>query len=206
MPTFNGPETGPAVAHFETPRLHARPFHPADAEAFAAYRAQPQVERYQSWSNYTLEQGRTLINSMQNIQPGIPGEWYQFALERRADGILIGDVALKVNDTEKSEAELGFTLAPEHQGHGYGREAVLGLLGYAFEQLHLHRILAVTDALNDSAARLLERVGMRREAHFHENVFFKGTWGSEFVFGILDREWTAGPPERTGSASDGIGP
>ncbi|WP_230009806.1 GNAT family N-acetyltransferase, partial [Microbacterium sp. Bi128] len=77
MPTFNGPETGPAVAHFETPRLHARPFHPADAEAFAAYRAQPQVERYQSWSNYTLEQGRTLINSMQNIQPGIPGEWYQ---------------------------------------------------------------------------------------------------------------------------------
>lgn len=193
MPTFNSPETRPAVAHFETPRLHARPFHPADAEAFAAYRAQPQVERYQSWSNYTLEQGRTLINSMQNIQPGTPGEWYQFALERRADGILIGDVALKVNDTEKSEAELGFTLAPEHQGHGYGREAVLGLLGYGFEQLHLHRILAVTDALNDSAARLLDRVGMRREAHFHENVFFKGTWGSEFVFGILDREWTAGP-------------
>ncbi len=55
------------------------------------------------------------INSMQNIQPGTPGEWYQFALERRADGILIGDVALKVNDTEKSEAELGFTLAPEPQ-------------------------------------------------------------------------------------------
>ncbi len=54
----------------------------------------------------------------------------------------------------------------------------------------LHRVFAVTDALNAPAAALLERVGLRREAHFHENIFFKGAWGSEFLFAILEREWT----------------
>ena len=85
---------------------------------------------------------------------------------------------------------MGFTLAPAHQGRGYATEALRGLLGYAFGTLGLHRVVAVTDALNAPAAALLERVGMRREAHFHENVFFKGAWGSEFVFAMLDHEWT----------------
>jgi RimJ/RimL family protein N-acetyltransferase len=49
----------------------------------------------------------------------------------------------------------------------------------------------VTDALNDRAAALLERVGMRREGHFVENVFFKGAWGSELGFAVLEREWAA---------------
>ena len=89
-------------------------------------------------------------------------------------------------------AEVGFTLAPAHQGKGYGTEALGALLGFAFETFGLHRIYAVTDALNVPAATLLERVGFRREAHFLENVFFKGAWGSELLFAILEREWTAG--------------
>jgi RimJ/RimL family protein N-acetyltransferase len=181
----------PTTTFFETPRLRVRPFRSSDVDAFVAYRAHPDVERYQSWSDYTLEQGRALIASMHGTQAGAAGLWYQFALETRDDGTLVGDLAMKVDDNEEGEAEMGFTLAPEQQGNGYGTEAVQGLLDYAFGMLRLHRVIAVTDALNDPAAALLERVGMRREAHFHENIFFKGAWGSEFVFAMLDREWAA---------------
>ncbi|RJT96503.1 N-acetyltransferase [Arthrobacter frigidicola] len=184
--------SGSIPVHFETPRLRVRPFVAADAGAFTAYRAHPDVERYQSWSDYTIEQGRALIDSMHDLLPGVPGQWYQFALEERQGGALIGDLALKVDGAEPSTAELGFTLAPEYQGNGYGLEAVRELLGYAFGTLHLRRLTAVTDALNYSAALLLDRVGMRREAYFHENIFFKGAWGSECAFAILDREWAAG--------------
>ena len=156
-----------------------------------AYRADPDVARYQSWSDYTAEGGRALIASMQGLRPGVPGEWYQLALEERTAAALVGDLALKVDEDEPREAELGFTLAPAYQGRGYGTEAVRGLLDYAFGTLGLHRVVAVTDALNAPAAALLDRVGMRREAHFHENVFFKGAWGSEFLFAMLDREWAA---------------
>jgi RimJ/RimL family protein N-acetyltransferase len=181
----------PSALFFETPRLHARAIADRDLQAFVAYRAHPAVERYQSWSAYSLEQGRELIDSMQGRTPGEPGRWYQFALEERSGGALVGDLALKVNETEPREAEVGFSLAPGHQGRGYATEALRGLLGYAFGTLALHRVIAVTDALNAPAAALLERVGMRREAHFHENVFFKGAWGSEFVFAMLVREWAA---------------
>ena len=177
--------------YFRTARLRVRPFAPTDVETFVRYRAHPDVARYQSWSDYTVDEGRALIDSMLGVAPGTPGQWHQFALQELATGSLVGDLALKVNDSESTEAELGFTLAPEHQGNGYGTEAVRALLDYAFGELHLRRLIAVTDALNQPAAALLERVGMRREAHFVENVFFKGAWGSEFLFAILHREWAA---------------
>jgi len=174
---------------FETPRLRARGFTPADVRPFVAYRANPEVARFQSWSDYTLDLGTAFVEDLQGAQPGVPGEWYQFALEDRSAGALVGDLALKVDEDEPRVAEVGFTLAPEHQGMGYGTEGLGALLGFAFEKFGLHRIIAITDALNAPAAAMLVRVGFRREAHFHENVFFKGAWGSEFLFAILQREW-----------------
>jgi RimJ/RimL family protein N-acetyltransferase len=176
---------------FETPRLRVRPFSAADIPAFVAYRADPDVARYQSWSDYTAERGEAFIESLQGATPGVPGEWFQFALEAHSDHTLVGDLALKVDADEPREAEVGFTLAPAQQGKGYATEALAGLLGYAFETFGLHRVVAVTDALNGPAAALLERVGMRREAHFVENIFFKGAWGSEFLFALLEREWSS---------------
>jgi RimJ/RimL family protein N-acetyltransferase len=128
---------------------------------------------------------------MQELDVGVPGKWYQFALEGRADGTLVGDLALCVRESEPREAEVGFSLAPAQQGRGYAREALRALLDHAFTTLDLHRVVAITDALNQPAARLLEAVGMRREGHFHENVFFKGSWGSEFSFAVLEREWAS---------------
>jgi RimJ/RimL family protein N-acetyltransferase len=180
-----------SAVFFETSRLVVRTFSPADVEAFVAYRADPEVARYQSWSDYTLERGRDFVESLQGAAPGEPGEWFQLALEDRASGTLVGDLALHVDAQEPRQAEVGFTLAADHQGHGYATEALTGFLGWAFETFGLHRVVAVTDVLNTSSVAVLERVGLRREAHFHENIFFKGAWGSEFLFAILEREWAA---------------
>jgi RimJ/RimL family protein N-acetyltransferase len=176
--------------YFEARRLLARSFTAGDVEAFVAYRADPDVARYQGWSDFTPERGKAFVESLAGVRPGEPGEWFQFALEERSGGVLVGDLALKVDADEPREAEVGFTLAPAFQGKGYATEALEALLGYAFASFGLHRIVAVTDARNAPAAALLERVGMRREGHFIENVFFKGAWGSEFLFAILEREWS----------------
>jgi RimJ/RimL family protein N-acetyltransferase len=177
-----------AVVFFETPRLTARGMLASDVEPFVAYRSDPDVARYQSWDDYTFEQGAALVADMQGLRPGIPGEWYQLAVVDHA-GNLVGDLASCVDADEHRQLEVGFTLAPEHQGKGYATEALQGLLGYAFDTLGMHRVVAVTDARNDAAAALLTRVGFRREAYFHDNVFFKGAWGSEFLFAMLASEW-----------------
>jgi RimJ/RimL family protein N-acetyltransferase len=180
-----------ANTYFETPRLHARAFVPEDVAAFAAYRADPDVARYQSWSDFTVADAEAFVRSLQEDEPGVPGEWFQIALEAKADGILVGDLAFHIDAEEPRQAEIGFTLAPAQQGRGYGTEALTGLLDWTFPTFGLHRVIAITDALNSSAAALLERVGFRREAHFVENIFFKGAWGSEFSFAVLADEWAA---------------
>jgi RimJ/RimL family protein N-acetyltransferase len=178
----------PVASFFETERLVVRPFRNDDAEPFAAYRADPDVARFQSWSDYTLDQARDFVASLQSEQPGVPGDWFQLAIEVRATGALAGDLALHVDADEPRQAEIGFTLDPSHQGQGIATEALTAYLRWLFPAFDLHRIIAVTDALNTSAQALLTRVGFRQEAHFVDNVFFKGAWGSEHLYAILDRE------------------
>jgi RimJ/RimL family protein N-acetyltransferase len=54
-----------------------------------------------------------------------------------------------------------------------------------------HRIIGRCDARNNTSARLMERLGMRQEAHFHENEIFKGEWSDEYVYALLAGEWSA---------------
>jgi aminoglycoside 6'-N-acetyltransferase len=95
---------------------------------------------------------------------------------------------------DERQASIGFTLAREHQGHGYATEAVRALLGELFRgglftEIPLHRVTAECGADNLASQRVLERVGMRREAQLVENIFFKGAWASTYNYAILRNEW-----------------
>jgi Acetyltransferases, including N-acetylases of ribosomal proteins len=159
-------------------------------EVFAGYRSDPEVARYQSWEiPYTHEQAAAFIQEMKHKQPGIQGDWYQLAIERKQAEGLIGDCVFHILSEDAQQAEIGFSLSRPYQGQGYGREAVGRLLDYLFGTLSLHRVTAICDAENRASARLLEQVGMRQEGHFVENTWFKGAWGSEYSFAMLRREW-----------------
>ncbi|MFO7537497.1 MAG: GNAT family N-acetyltransferase [Chloroflexota bacterium] len=174
----------------ESKRLILRPFQDADIEAFSAYRSDPDIARYQSWEPpVTLEQATRFVNDMKHARPGVQGEWYQWAVERKAAAGLIGDCAFQIMAPDPRQAEIGFTFAPAYQGQGFAAEAVSRLLDYLFGDLNLHRVVAITDAENRAAARLLERLGLRHEGTFVENIWFKGAWGSEFSYALLHREW-----------------
>ena len=183
---------GDSVAGVElrTARLRLRPMAEADLPAFVAYRRDPDVARYQGWDEaFSAEDARALFEKLRGVAPGTPDVWFRFAIEAAAEGTLLGDCVLQVRADDPRQAEIGFTLAPGYQGRGYAAEAVGTLLDYAFTTLGLHRVVAVSDARNAAAARLLQRVGMRREAHFIQNVWYKGAWGDELSFAMLRQEW-----------------
>jgi RimJ/RimL family protein N-acetyltransferase len=172
-------------------RLFLRSFQPTDLEGFAAYRSDPEVARYQSWTPpYSLAQAAAFLQEMELAQPGKPGTWYQLAVERQDEPGMVGDCAFHVLAEDALQAHIGFTFSRAHQKQGYATEAVSRLLDYLSGDLGLHRVCAICDADNVASYRLLERVGMRREAHFIENIWFKGAWGSEYNYAILDREWS----------------
>ena len=180
--------------HLTTERLIIRRFTQADAETFAAYRSNQAVARYQSWdAPISLEQAREFIDYLQGNHPDTPGDWFQFAIAEKRAQAHIGDLALLSDADDPRLATVGFTLSPSAQGRGYGTEALSALLDYLFLQRHKHRVRADCDTRNIASARLLERVGMRREAHHVRSSFFKGEWADEYVYAVLADEWQVRP-------------
>lgn len=175
-----------------TPRLRLTRMRQEHAAAFAAYRADPEVARYQSWETFSPEDARRFIGTMEGQHPDCPGQWFQIAIEDRETGKLVGDCAMGVDAHDPRLVEVGFTIAPGCWRRGIGFEAVSALLSYAFNERGKHRITATTDVLNMSSVALLEKLGMRREAHFRQNVWFKGRWGDEYVYALLREDWAMG--------------
>jgi RimJ/RimL family protein N-acetyltransferase len=171
----------------ESQRLRLRRFVEADLAPFLAYVNDPLVARYQTWESYTEQQARDVIQKQQHLVPGVPGQWFTFAVELKATEMLIGHVALKTDDHQ--QAEIGFTFSRAHQGQGLACEAATCVLNYAFTKLALHRVIAITDCENDRSVALLSRLGMRREGHFIQNIWFKGKWGDEYLYAVLREEW-----------------
>ncbi|HET8773206.1 MAG TPA: GNAT family N-acetyltransferase [Thermoanaerobaculia bacterium] len=141
----------------ETDRLRLRRLVAHDIPALAAYRSDERVARLQSWESMSREEAEELVNAEGEL--GDDGRWVQIAIARKDTDALLGDIGTFVNgDT----AEIGFSLAPDAQGHGYATEACRAVIGLLFG-LGLRRIIAIVDARNRSAIALLEGLGLTLE-------------------------------------------
>ena len=154
-----------------TERLFVRPFVASDANALVAYRSDPDVARYQDWDTFSLEDARALIAN--------EGAWSQLAVVRAADGVLVGDVGIHI---ENDRAEIGFTFAPQYQGQGYATEAVTAVLEW-LRSGKIHQVRAIIDTRNTAAIALARRLGMRLDST--KMADFKGAPCHEHLF-LLD--------------------
>ena len=170
-----------------TQRLKIRNLRLSDVNDFVQYRSNEEVVKYQGFDVMSKPLAADFILSQQDKQIGDIGEWVQFGIECSMRHKLIGDCAIKFADD--SHAEIGITISHLEQQNGFGSEAMNGILGYLFDVVGLHRIVEITDVKNLASISMLESVGFRREGHFVENVFFKGSWGSEYQYAFLKSEW-----------------
>lgn len=169
-----------------TERLLMRPFLLDDLAGLHAISSRADVTRFVPWEPRSEEEvGQVLQRRVDGSQEGM-----SLAVVLRADAtILVGDVSLHSLVPQHGTAEVGFIFHPDHHGAGLAGEAAEAVLSIAFDLLGLHRVIGRCDARNAPSARLMERLGMRREAHLIENEFLKGEWTDELDYGILEREW-----------------
>lgn len=175
-----------------TERLLLRPFSDGDGDALFAMYGAPDVSRYL----YTEPRTRDEIPEMlerAKLLSGIDDErdGLRLAAVLKATGEVVGDISLWRVSREHAQGEVGYVLDPNHTGHGYATEAVCEALRVGFEVFGFHRIVGRLDARNAASAAVLDRVGMRREAHLRENEFIKGEWASELIYAMLATEWEA---------------
>ena len=175
-------------APIATGRLLLAPLSVEDAERVFEYRADPSVCLYQTFEPRSLPDALAFIEEGRN-PAGTADAWTQFGIRMRDGGLLIGDVGFRLHSEQPGSAEIGVTLAPEHQRRGFAAEALRGLLADLFGALGVHRVFASVDPRNGASMALMQRVGMRQEAHFRESLWFKGEWADDVVFGMLKAEW-----------------
>ena len=192
------PPASPALGRpLSTPRLTLRAAARTDAEATWTYRQDDNVNQWLIGTPDTYDDYLT--------QFGGPDRLPTTVIVERHDGTLVGDFMLRRQDAwaqsdvatqaAGQEVELGWVLDPAHTGHGYATEAVEELLRHSFEDLHVHRVIAGCFTTNDASWRLMERLGMRREAHTRRDALHRsGRWIDSYSYALLADEWPPTSP------------
>ncbi|MGY5780539.1 GNAT family N-acetyltransferase [Rhizobium sp. LEGMi135b] len=173
-----------------TDRLILRGFVPQDFEAYRAYRSLPEIYHYLYSDPPSEEEMRERFEVGLNTRLSDDGDILRCAVVRREDDALLGQVSLKLANKAALQAELGYMFNPAYVGKGYATEAAAAIITLGFEKFGFHRIFARLDAKNAGSVGVVERLGLRREAHFIQNDRFNSVWGDEYVYAVLREEWS----------------
>ncbi len=172
-----------------TERLKLRPVILEDWEAVHALNSLPETNRYNpSGIPENIAQTQFAVqhwvaeNGKEN-----PGGYF-FAVELRQAPALIGLIAIVPGKGAYRNAEVWYKLHSAHWGQGYATEALRRILAFGFEILQLHRIEAGCAVENLASIRVLEKVGMQREARRRQLLPLQGGWSDNFEFAILETD------------------
>lgn len=180
----------PSIAlPIETPRLILRDFRKSDLDAVHAYSSLEEVARFLVWGPNTLAQSKEAIEGFLDDQRAQPRTVFDVAVTLKPKRELIGGAGLRIVDRDNLTGEVGYTLHPDFWGYGLASEAARALLDAGFNELGLQRIVAVCDQRNKPSARVMERLGMRREGAFRGSKLIQNGWRDEYLYAILAEEF-----------------
>jgi RimJ/RimL family protein N-acetyltransferase len=135
-----------------------------------------------------------MIAEMEAKQPGeagVNGPWYQYVVERRSDGAVVGDLGAGFGLPGERQVELGYRILPAFHRQGYAREAVGTLIGHLITVHRMHRFVGVAALANAASIAVLLSLGFRQEGHFRQSFLCNGEWIDDAYFALLADEWKA---------------
>lgn len=167
-----------------TARLTLRLHESSDATPLFEIYSRPDVAVYLLEDPWSEEDAAAKVaKRIEQSGLDVPAHALMVAIEHA--GTVIGDVQLWYTEAEHKVAEIGWVLSPDFGGQGFAAEAVTAVLDLAFDTYGCRRVLAQMDGRNKASAKLAERVGMTREAHFRQDWFSKGEWTDTLVYAML---------------------
>ncbi|MDO9378083.1 MAG: GNAT family protein [Nocardioidaceae bacterium] len=176
-----------------TARLRLRPFTGADEHALYTMHSDAHVLRYWDAPPWTDPARATrFVASCADMAE--EGTGARLAIDQVADGAFVGWCSLSRWDPVHRSASLGYCLDRSAWGRGQATEAAHAVLRWAFDTLDLNRVQAETDTRNAASARVLEKLGFRREGTLREDCVVDGVVSDSWVFGLLRDELDASPP------------
>jgi RimJ/RimL family protein N-acetyltransferase len=179
-----------------TERLMLRELRATDEDDIHEYASDPEVVQLMIWGPNTREATRDFLARALEAQTQWPRADVGLAIELKSERRMIGSIGLRMKDGGNHTADFGYVLNRNYWGHGYMTESARAILNVAFNQLNLHRVWATCHTQNRASYRVMEKLGMRREALFVKNAMEKGEWRDTYLYAILAEEWRDGLKNR----------
>lgn len=177
----------------ETERLRLRPYSVDDLAVHNDLHRRADVVRYLPWDVRDEAASVAAIKRSQELRWEKNDDSVNLAAFEKATGRHVGEFIIMLRALEHRGGEVGYVVHPDFAGKGYATEGAGAVLQLAFDELGMRRMIARIDARNEASARVLEKLGMRREAHLVQNELFKGEWTDEYDYALLADEWTSNP-------------
>ena len=154
----------------ETERLLLRPIRIEDARDMYEYCSVPEVSRYVTWERHPSE-SFTKRNIRRILKGYKAGTFFDFAIEYKENGKMIGTCGYTSFDFDSDSAEIGYVVNPDYQRISVATEAASEVISYAFEVLGAKRVFARFIEGNDASRRVMEKCRMEYETtHEHGAV------------------------------------
>lgn len=141
---------------------------------------------YDTWRS--MADAQAWLQRMRDIEA--TGLALQFVVVLKSTAKAIGTCLLFRFEEGSARAELGYVLGRVHWGQGFMHEALVALLGHAFDCMGLRRIEAEVDTRNASSARVLQRLGFTKEGLLRQRWVSKGEARDVEIYGLLQHERT----------------
>ena len=175
-----------------TARMNLRPYEMGDLDPIHDLFGREDVCRYLIWEPMSLDEARAKLEQrVQQRRIEADGDALMLVAVEAETGRMVGELMLRLTSLHSRQGEIGWSIHPDVQGRGLATEAARELLRLGFQELGLHRIFAGCDPRNAASLRVMEHLGMRREAEFVESELLKGEWIGEIICAILASEWRA---------------
>jgi RimJ/RimL family protein N-acetyltransferase len=175
----------------QTPRLVLRPMTLADWPAIHRYMSDPTVTRW--LPEGSLDEAQTQAFARKNAGRSAKA----VAVVERESGQLVGHMVFHAWFVRATH-EIGWAIATDRQGRGYATEAARALMDFAFSGLGRRRMVATCQPENVASWRVMEKLGMRREAHFRQALYQEsGEWWDEYFYALLADEYFAASAEKS---------
>ncbi|MCL9808545.1 GNAT family N-acetyltransferase [Flavobacterium luminosum] len=170
----------------ESERLLLRQITPEDVQEVLELRGNPENMKY--IPRPLLKNKEEALDYIKMIQEKIESnEAINWAVTLKPDNKLLGVIGHYRIKWEHYRSEIGYMLLPEAHGKGIATEAINLLVDYGFNKMNMHSLEAVIDPENVASAKVLEKNGFVKEAHFLENEFFEGKFLDSVVYSKLNK-------------------
>lgn len=178
------------MREIRTERLLLRPFRESDDDDLFEFLSQLEDDEFEGYPGITYENGR------EHLKYRLGSEEF-YVIELAGLGKVIGNIYCGKRDF--AAKEIGYIINKRYQQKGYAAEALSAVIAQAFRD-GAHRVYAECDPRSLPSWKLLEKAGLRREAYFRQNIWFRRdengapVWKDTLVYAMLENEMT---PQRS---------